>query len=149
PKGETYYFEACYGLSREYAEFVASHPAGIDRGPISGRALLERKIVHVPDVLVDSEYTRWGAQKIGGLRTLLAVPLPREGLPVGVITLGRSAVRPFSDKQIELVTTFADQAVIAIENVRLFDEVQARARELAQSVAELRALGEVSRAVSS
>jgi GAF domain-containing protein len=149
PKGETYYFEACYGLSREYAEFVASHPAGIDRGTISGRALLERKIVHVPDVLVDSEYTRWGAQKIGGFRTLLGVPLLREGLPIGVITLGRTSVRPFSDKQIELVTTFADQAVIAIENVRLFDEVQARTRELAQSVAELRALGEVSRAVSS
>ncbi len=70
-------------------------------------------------------------------------------MPIGVITLGRTSVRPFSDKQIELVTTFADQAVIAIENVRLFDEVQARTRELAQSVAELRALGEVSRAVSS
>jgi len=149
PKGETYHFEASYGLSREYAEFVASHPAGIDRGTVSGRVLLERKIVHVPDVLVDPEYTYWGAQKTSGLRTLLGVPLLREGLPIGVITLGRTLVRPFSDKQIELVTTFADQAVIAIENVRLFDEVQARTRELAQSVAELRALGEVSRAVSS
>jgi signal transduction histidine kinase len=149
PKGETYHFEASYGLSREYAEFVASHPAGIDRGTVSGRVLLERKIVHVPDVLVDPEYTYWGAQKTGGFRTLLGVPLLREGLPIGVITLGRTSVRPFSDKQIELVTTFADQAVIAIENVRLFDEVQARTRELAQSVAELRALGEVSRAVSS
>src|SRR5262245_12719763 len=149
PKGETLYYEASYGMSREYAEFVASHPAGIDRGTVSGRAYLERKIVHVPDVLVDPEYTYWGAQKTGGFRTLLGVPLLREGLPIGVITLGRTSVRPFSDKQIELVTTFADQAVIAIENVRLFDEVQARTRELAQSVAELRALGEVSRAVSS
>jgi GAF domain-containing protein len=149
PKGETYHFEASYGLSREYAEFVASHPAGIDRGTVSGRVLLERKIVHVPDVLVDPEYTYWAAQKTGGFRTLLGVPLLREGLPIGVITLGRTSVRPFSDKQIELVTTFADQAVIAIENVRLFDEVQARTRELTQSVEELRALGEVSRAVNS
>src|SRR5262245_7480347 len=73
----------------------------------------------------------------------------REGSPIGVIALGRNSVRPFTDKQIELVTTFADQAVIAIENVRLFDEVQARTRELAQSVEELQALGEVSQAVNS
>src|SRR5262249_15330214 len=140
PRGEIFYFEASYGMSAEYADFVASHPAGIDRGTVSGRVLLERKIVHVPDVLVDPEYTYWGAQKTGGFRTVLGVPLLREGSPVGVITLGRTSVRPFSDKQIELVTTFADQAVIAIENVRLFDEVQARTRDLAQSVAELRAL---------
>src|SRR5262249_11416278 len=149
PRGEIFYFEASYGMSPEYAEFVASHPAGIDRGTVSGRVLLDRKIVHVPDVLVDPEYTYWGAQKTGGFRTVLGVPLLREGSPVGVITLGRTSVRPFSDKQIELVTTFADQAVIAIENVRLFDEVQARTRDLAQSVAELRALGEVTQAVNS
>jgi two-component system, NtrC family, sensor kinase len=148
PKGATYHFEASYGVSREFAEFVASHPAGIDRGTVSGRVLLERKIVHVSDILADSEYTYEGG-KISGSRTLLGVPLLREGMPIGVIVLWRKAVRPFTDKQIELITTFADQAVIAIENVRLFDEVQARTRELAQSVAELRALGEVSRAVSS
>jgi len=130
PKGETHYFEASYGLSREYAEFVASHPAGIDRGTVAGRVLLERKIVHVPDVLVDPEYMYRGAQKVGGFRTLLGVPLLREGSPIGVITLGRTSVRPFSDKQIELVTTFADQAVIAIENVRLFDEIQDKSRQL-------------------
>jgi len=130
PKGETYYFEASYGLSREYAEFVASHSAGIDRGTVAGRVLLERKIVHVPDVLVDPEYTYRGGQKIGGFRTLLGVPLLREGSPIGVITLGRTSVRPFSDKQIELVTTFADQAVIAIENARLFDEIQEKNRQL-------------------
>jgi len=130
PKGETYYFEASYGLSREYAEFVASHSAGVDRGTVAGRVLLERKIVHVPDVLVDPEYTYRGGQKIGGFRTLLGVPLLREGSPIGVITLGRTSVRPFSDKQIELVTTFADQAVIAIENARLFDEIQEKNRQL-------------------
>ena len=149
PKGEAYYFEASYGFSREYAEFVANHPPGIDRGTVSGRVLLERKIVHVPDVLADPEYTYGAGQKVPDFRTLLGVPLLREGSPIGVIALGRNSVRPFTDKQIELVTTFADQAVIAIENVRLFDEVQARTRELSQSIGELRALGEVSQAVNS
>src|SRR5262245_22281883 len=148
PKGETYYFEASYGMSREFAEFAASHPFGLDAGTVSGRVLLQRKIVHVADVLADPEYT-YGGQKIAGFRTVLGVPLLREGSPIGVITLGRNSVRPFTDRQIELVATFADQAVIAIENVRLFEEVQDRTRELARSVAELRALGEVSRAVSS
>src|SRR5262249_50803309 len=89
------------------------------------------------------------AQKKGGFRTMLGVPLLREGLPIGVLHVVRKTVRPFTAKQIELVTTFADQAVIAIENVRLFDEVQARTRELTQSIEELRALGEVIQAVNS
>ena len=148
PKGETFHFEASYGFSREYAEFLASHPAGIDRGTVSGRALLESKIVHVVDVLADPEYT-YERQKVGGYRTLLGVPLLREGSPIGVIALGRNSVRPFTDKQIELVTTFADQAVIAIENVRLLDELRARTDQLAGSVQELQALGEVSQAVNS
>jgi GAF domain-containing protein len=90
----------------------------------------------------------YGAKKMGGFRTMLGIPLLREGIPIGVIALTRGRVAPFTDKQIELLTTFADQAVIAIENVRLFDEVQARTRELAQSVEELQALGEVSQARS-
>jgi len=132
PKGETYYFEASYGFSREFAEFAASHPFGLDAGTVSGRVLLQRKIVHVPDVLADPEYT-YGGQKIGGFRTVLGVPLLREGSPIGVIALGRNSVRPFTDRQIELVTTFADQAVIAIENVRLFDEIQDKNRQLGEA----------------
>jgi GAF domain-containing protein len=133
PKGETLYFEASYGYSREFAEYQASHPPGIDRGTVSGRVLLERKIVHVRDVLADPEYTHGAGQKIGGFRTFLGVPLLREGSPIGAIALGRNSVRPFTDKQIELVATFADQAVIAIENVRLFDEIQDKSRQLAEA----------------
>src|ERR1700716_3976070 len=102
------------------------------------RTLLERKVVHIPDALNDPEYTLQ-APRIAGFRTMLGVPLLREGIAIGVIILTRRTVRPFTDKQIELVTTFADQAVIAIENVRLFDEVRARTRELAASLDELRA----------
>ena len=149
PKGETFYYEASYGFSREYAEFIASHPAGIDRGTVSGRVLLEHKIVHVLDVLADPEYTYGAGQKVGGFRTLLGVPLLREGSPIGVIALGRKSVRSFTDRQIELAETFADQAVIAIQNVRLLDELRARTDQLAGSVQELQALGEVSQAVNS
>jgi signal transduction histidine kinase len=95
--------------------------------------LLERKIVHIPDVLTDSEYTYATRGTVGGFRTVLGVPLLREGSAVGVIALGRNSVRPFTDKQIELVTTFADQAVIAIENVRLFDEIRDKSQQLAEA----------------
>jgi len=146
-KGGTHYFEATHGLSRENAEFLASHPAGIDRATVSGRVLLECNTVHVTDVLSDPEYTYWGP-KIGGFRTLLGVPLLREGLPIGVIVLGRRSVRPFTEKQIELATTFADQAVIAIENARLFDEVQARTREVQESLEYQTAISEVLSVIS-
>jgi hypothetical protein len=91
PKGDTCYFEASQGFSREYADFVATHPALIDRGSISGRVLLENKIIHVLDVQVDPEYTYKAAQ-VRGFRTCLGVPLLREGSPIGVIALGRTAV---------------------------------------------------------
>jgi two-component system, NtrC family, sensor kinase len=105
----------------------------------TGRALLEGRIIHIPDVQADADYTWNEAQRLGGFRTLLGVPMLRESVPVGVLTLTRTDVRPFTDKQIELVSTFADQAAIAIENVRLFESVEARTRELAKSLDHLQA----------
>jgi two-component system, NtrC family, sensor kinase len=148
-KNGAFYRAEAYGFSREFMDYVKDIPIKAERGSASGRALLEGRVVHIPDVQADPEYTFVEAQRLGDFRTVLAVPMLREGVPIGVLILTRKEVRPFTDKQIELVTTFADQAVIAIENVRLFDEVQARTRELAQSVGELQALGEVSQAVNS
>ena len=153
PKGETFYVEATYGFSREYAEFFASHPTGTDRGTVFGRVLLEHKIVHVLDVLADGEYTypvrAADNSKVDASRTLLGVPLLREASPMGVMTLGRKSVRPFTDKQIELAQTFADQAVIAIENVRLFEAEQQRTRELTELLEQQTATSEVLQVISS
>jgi two-component system NtrC family sensor kinase len=129
---------ATYGYPDDFKEYVRTLPVIPGRGTAVGRALLEGKIVHIPDVLVDSEYTFVEGQKLGGFRTVLSVPMLREGSPIGVLALTRSEVRPFTDKQIELVSTFADQAAIAIENVRLFESVEARTRELAKSLEDLR-----------
>ena len=145
----SYYVAASYGHTPEFDGHVKTQTFAPGRGGVVGRVLLERKSVQIPDVLADPEYAFRDLARIGGFRTLLGVPLLREGMPIGLLLMHRAAVRPFTQKQIELVETFADQAVIAIENVRLFDEVQARTRELAQSVEELQALGEVSQAVNS
>src|SRR5262245_25781755 len=149
PKGSAFLHVASRGVPREVTEYMENHPIGPDRGSVAGRVLLEGKPIHIPDVQADPEYIMVGVQRQGGFHTLLGVPLLREGTPIGVIILGRKAVRPFSDKQIELVTTFADQAVIAIENVRLFDEVQARTRELSESLERQTATSEVLQVVSS
>src|SRR4029078_11309068 len=105
-----------------------------DRGWVDVRALLERGVVHIADVLADPEFTFGEAQKRGNYRTVLAIPLLREGTPACVIVRTRIVVRPFTDKQVEVLRTFADQAVIAIENARVFDEVQARSAELAEAL---------------
>ena len=149
PQGSTYKFAAGYGYSQGFVEHMSKIAISAGRGTLAGRVLAERRTVHIPDVLADSEFTLSEGQRISGYRTMLGVPLLRERTPIGVIILTRNTVRPFTDRQIELATTFADQAVIAIENVRLFDEVQARTRELARSVEELQALGEVTQAVNS
>ena len=119
PKEDGYYTEASYGYSAEFDKYVRHFAFTAGRGSVTGRVLLEGKPVQIADVLADTEYTLSEIQKLGGFRTHLGVPLLREGSPIGVILVSRTVVHPFDNKHIELVTTFADQAVIAIENVRL------------------------------
>src|SRR5262249_45477809 len=132
-KGGALFQAGAYGLSPEFLEYVRAVPIVPERGKVMGRALLEGRVVHVPDVLADPEYAWVEAQKLGGFRTVLGVPMLRDGVAIGVLALARSEVRPFTEKQIELVSTFADQAAIAIENVRLFDETQGKNRQLQQA----------------
>src|SRR4051812_9831437 len=155
PKGGSYRLTASYGIeskskeafeNRKYLETIAIEPG---RGTIVGRTLAEGRTVHVHDIQADPEYDLGGLISIGDYRTTLGVPLLREGIPIGVLLLGRTSVDPFTPQQIELVTTFADQAVIAIENVRLFDEVQARTRELTESLEQQTATSEVLGVISS
>src|SRR6266481_5325615 len=145
-EGESLVFGAHHGpMPMDFAKWP------LTRNWTAGRAVVDGKPVHVHDLTAaGDEFPEGHAMALRlGHRTILSVPLLREDEAIGSLTVRRSEVRPFTDKQIELVTTFADQAVIAIENVRLFEEVQARTRELAQSVGELRALGEVTQAVNS
>jgi two-component system NtrC family sensor kinase len=138
-KGDLFFRAATYGFSDEFTQYVKNLPVEPERSSATGRALLEERTIHIPDVQADPDYTFAEAKRLGGFRTILAVPMLREGVAIGVLTLTRIDVRPFTDKQIELVTTFADQAAIAIENVRLFEAEQQRTRELATSLEELRA----------
>src|SRR5512143_2124814 len=137
-KDGVFFRAEAYGFSAEFMDYVRDIPIKADRGSAFGRALLEKRAVHIPDVKADPEYTLVEGQKLGDYRTVLAVPMLREGVAIGVLSLTRSEMRPFSDKQIELATTFADQAAIAIENVRLFERVEARTRELSASLEDLR-----------
>src|SRR5262249_22304937 len=127
------FFAEAYGYSSEFIEYVKAMPVERGRGTATGRALSEGRVIHIADVLADPEYTWAEAQKLGGYRTVLGVPMLREGVPMGVLTLTRSEVRPFTEKQIELVSTFADRGAIAIENVRLFDGIQDKSRQLAEA----------------
>jgi signal transduction histidine kinase len=137
-KDGAFYRAESFGFSRKFMDHVRDIPVAPDRGSATGRALLEGVAVHIPDVQADADYHFDEALRLGNYRTLLAIPMMREGTPIGVVTLTRSEARPFTEKQIELVTTFADQAAIAIENVRLFEQVQERTKELSESLDELR-----------
>ncbi len=126
-----YHLAVSYQITPEFKEWTERNPLNpATRGTVTGRVVQERRAVHVPDVLEDPEYTYWEAQRVGKFRAILGVPLLREGVVVGVLILWRTEPRSFTDRQIQLVTTFADQAVIAIENARLFNEIQDKSREL-------------------
>ena len=144
-----YHLAASHGFSDDYRAYIKRNPIRPGRNTLVGRTALTAHTVHLPDCLADPEYKWFESQKIGGFRTMLGVPLLREGSPIGVLALTRSQVEPFSEREIELVTTFADQAVIAIENVRLFDEVQARTRDLSEALEQQTATSEVLQVISS
>jgi GAF domain-containing protein len=129
-ENDKYYLAASYGFATEYREWMKGQSITIGRETLVGRTASQGHTVHIPDVLADPEYAWSESIKRGGFRTMLGVPLLREGVPIGVIAACRSTVQPFTEKQIGLLTTFADQAVIAIENVRLFDEIQDKSRQL-------------------
>ncbi len=147
--GEVYRLAVGHNASPEFMQFIERNPISLGRATLVGRTALEGRAVHIPDVLADPEYAWADSQRLGGFRTMLGVPMLREGVCIGVIAIWREEVQPFTDKQIQLVTTFADQAVIAIENARLVQELQAKTRDLARSVEELKALAEVGQSVSS
>src|SRR5215472_16409498 len=129
-RGDKYHMVAGRGFSDEAKEFVLAHPMTLDRDTVTGRVALDGRAVHIPDVLQDLEYTYREGQKLTGVRTMLGIPLLRGDELIGIFGIHRTRVEPFTDKEIELATSFADQAVIAIENARLFEELRDRQAEL-------------------
>jgi PAS domain S-box-containing protein len=145
--GELQRLAAAHNISPELRAFVEQHPLAPGGGTAAGRAMLEGRPVHIHDVLADPGYT-YGGTRVGGYRTILGIPMLREGVAIGVLSVWRKVVQPFTARQIELVTTFADQGAIAIENVRLFQELEARNRDLTETLEQQRATSEVLRVIS-
>src|SRR6516165_8000242 len=151
-EGETYPVAATFGLTSEQRDRYVRYSTKPDHASVFGRAILERRTIHIPDLLADPQLHRNRLRDYGGvinIRTGLGVPLIRERTVIGVFTLQRKEPRAFTDKQIKLVETFADQAVIAIENVRLFEAEQKRTRELSESLEQQTATSEVLKTISS
>lgn len=146
--GEVFRAGAAVGFSREYMEFLQFHPISINRGTVTGRVALEGRIVQIADVTADPEYTLTEATALTGQRTALGAPLIHGEEVIGVIVLARRRIGLFTERQIELVSTFADQAVIAIKNARLFEEVQARTRDLEELLQYQTATSDVLKVIS-
>jgi len=144
-----FYAAASYGYTDEYNDYLRTLTFAPGREGVAGRVLLERKPVQIADVLADPDYRLLETQRLGGFRTHLGLPLLREGNPIGILVVSRVTVQPFDDKHIELLATFADQAVIAIENVRLFESVEARTRELSEALEQQTATSDVLKVISS
>ncbi len=148
--GKVLHFAAQHGLSPEGdAAMHTIWPAEVGRGSAAGRSILDRAIVHIPDVRSDPDYRQGSVAEIANFRSVLGVPMLRDGVPIGTMTVNRSQAGPFPDRQIELLKTFADQAVIAVENVRLFKELDARNRDLTVTLEQQTATGEILRVISS
>ena len=147
-KGDTFYRSVSYGFPPAYLEYVKDIPVEPRRDTGTGRALLEGKVIHIPDVLADPDFTWNEGQRLGGFRTVLGVPMLREDVAVGILALTRSAVRPFSDEQIALVENFADQAVIAIENARLLNELRQRTTDLTEALEQQTATSDLLQVIS-
>jgi signal transduction histidine kinase len=146
---DVYRYVATFSVRPEWDAILRGLSYTPGPSTVAGRVVLERRVVHIADLAADSEYTLPDAVTIGHIRTIVGVPLLREGEPIGVLVVARERVEPFTERQIDLVRTFADQAVIAIENARLFNELRARTAELGRSVEELQLLREIGQAVSS
>ena len=147
-QGEVYRWVSNFGFPEELVTYARSHPLAAGGSSTTSRVARDKHPVHIPDVLADPDYAASEYQRLGNYRTMLGVPLLRESEPIGVFIMTREAVRPFNQRQIDLLTTFADQAVIAIENVRLFDEVQARTRDLTEALQQQTATAEVLKVIS-